>query len=283
MSMNGGLYCDNSGKVQKPFPNKPYCVDGTGNVGCKNKASGSVAFCQTVLPGNEAMLIPTNIETWTQLAVPGPSYWAGTAAHFYINPPGVSTEEACVWGSSDNPYGNWSPYVAGANTVESGETFVKLAWNPIYLEPATPFRDEMPTWGVEIVCDGDCNGLPCAIDPNKHQVNEIDGSNTDGAGGATFCVVTVPKGATANFVVFEGGMSGSDSGSGGAPHSVAQNDTTTVALPSSSNLPTNHTTTSPSESLPFQTAKPTGAGYNVQVTTAGLALTVLTAIVVVGL
>ena len=77
---NGGLYCDNSGKVQKPFPNKPYCVDGTGNIGCQNKASGNVAFCQTVLPGNEAMLIPTNIETWAQLAVPGPSYWAGTAA-----------------------------------------------------------------------------------------------------------------------------------------------------------------------------------------------------------
>ena len=56
--------------------------------------------------------------------------------------------------------------------MESGETFVKLAWNPIYLEPATPFRDEMPTWGVEIVCDGDCNGLPCAIDPSKHKVNE---------------------------------------------------------------------------------------------------------------
>ena len=80
MSQNGGLYCDKSGHVQKPFPNKPYCVDGTGNVGCKNKAKGNVAFCQTVLPGNEAMLIPTNIEDWAQLAVPGPSYWAGTAA-----------------------------------------------------------------------------------------------------------------------------------------------------------------------------------------------------------
>jgi hypothetical protein len=66
--------------VRKPFPDKPYCVDGTGNVGCKNKAKGNVAFCQTVLPGNEAMLIPTSIEDWAQLAVPGPSYWAGTAA-----------------------------------------------------------------------------------------------------------------------------------------------------------------------------------------------------------
>lgn len=295
----------------------------------------------------------------------------------------------------------------------------------------------MPTWGVEIVCDGDCNGLPCAIDPSKHQVNEIDGSTTDGAGGANFCVVTVPKGATANFVVFEGGMSGTDSGSGGAPQSVAQvpnssptpeptssstpspsptptptptpeptptptpspspsptptptptptpqsssvgsvstsyssssipplssstysfpssssslssssssssvsvapsiaasspqwsplsvassagpsvsevtvtsvsshhhvapsyspaalsfhykphvfvqNGTSTIASPSSSSLPTN-TTGSPSESLPFQTAKPTGAAYKVQVTTAGLALTALAALAVLAL
>lgn len=55
-------------------------MDGTGNIGCTNKAKGNVAFCQTVLPGNEAMLIPTNIEDWAQLAVPGPDYWAGTAA-----------------------------------------------------------------------------------------------------------------------------------------------------------------------------------------------------------
>ena len=77
---NGGLYCDKSGKISKPFPKKPYCVDGTGNIGCKNKAKGNVAFCQTVLPGNEAMLIPTSIEDYAQLAVPGPDYWVGTAA-----------------------------------------------------------------------------------------------------------------------------------------------------------------------------------------------------------
>ena len=293
----------------------------------------------------------------------------------------------------------------------------------------------MPTWGVEIVCDGDCNGLPCAIDPSKHQVNEIDGSTTDGAGGANFCVVTVAEGATANFVVFEGGMSDTltDSDSGAAPQSVAQvpsispapeptstsipsrsptptptpeptptptptpapqsssvvstststsyssssipppasstysfpssssssssppsslpsspssslsvsaapsnavsspqwsplsvassagpfvsevavtsvyphhdvapsyspaalsfhykphvfvqNGTSTAASPSSSSLPT-ITTGSPSESLPFQTAKPTGAAYNFQVTTAGLALTALAAVAVVAL
>ena len=31
-----------------------------------------------------------------------------------------------------------------------GETFVKLAWNPIYIEPDVPFRNETPDWGVRI-------------------------------------------------------------------------------------------------------------------------------------
>ena len=78
----GGLYCDKNGKISKPFPNKPYCYDGTGSVTCKNKSPKPVAFCQTVLPGNEAMLIPTDVENDAVLAVPDPSYWAGTAAQY---------------------------------------------------------------------------------------------------------------------------------------------------------------------------------------------------------
>ena len=155
--------------------------------------------------------------------------------------------------------------MAGANTDHSGETFIKLAWNPIYLEPATPFRNKMPTWGVEIVCDGDCNGLPCAIDPAKHNVNEMDGGNTIGAGGANFCVVTVPKGATANFVVFEGGLSGDDTGSGGAPSTSLPpvNHPSTLSSPhllsptgSLSNTPST-APTSPPQPYPTATPAPT--------------------------
>ncbi|MCJ1479763.1 hypothetical protein MMC13_008449 [Lambiella insularis] len=209
-SMNGGLYCDQSGAISKPFPDQPYCVTQSTNIGAINKVGEVVSFCQTVLPGNEAMLIPTSIEDEiVQLAIPDTNYWCGTAAHFYINPPGIDCNRACVWGTNENPYGNWSPYVAGGNTDEHGNTFIKLAWNPIYLEPATPFCNTMPTWGVEIVCDGPgCNGLPCAIDPTVNQVNEMVGSNTGGAGGANFCVVTVPSGVMANFVVFDGSAGG---------------------------------------------------------------------------
>ena len=75
----GGLYC-NGGKAEKPFDNSPYCVEGTGAVKAVNKAGSIVSFCQTVLPGNEAMIIPTDVTDTVTLAVPGPDYWAGTAA-----------------------------------------------------------------------------------------------------------------------------------------------------------------------------------------------------------
>jgi hypothetical protein len=49
-------------------------------VGAKNKCSKHVAICQTVLPGNEAMLIPTLVQDVATLAVPDLSYWCETAA-----------------------------------------------------------------------------------------------------------------------------------------------------------------------------------------------------------
>ncbi|MCJ1288453.1 hypothetical protein MMC26_007811 [Xylographa opegraphella] len=261
--MNGGLYCDENGDITKPFPNNPYCAIGSTNIGVLNKVGKIVSFCQTVLPGNEAMLIPTSIEDEIiQLAIPTTSYWCRTAAHFYINPPGIDTDTACVWGTNQNDYGNWSPYVAGGNTDEDGNTFIKLAWNPIYLEPATPFRDVMPTWGVEIVCNGPgCNGLPCAIDPSRNTVNEMIGSNSDGAGGANFCVVTVPTGVTANFVVFEGPVSGAG---GDTDAAVAQSSSASTPINTSSPA-LNPIPTASSSAVPSST--PQLSGTAVQSTT----------------
>ncbi|KAL0472415.1 hypothetical protein QR685DRAFT_235049 [Neurospora intermedia] len=200
-SMNGGLYC-NKGTPEKAFDDQPYCVDGTGAVQVVNKAGKVVSFCQTVLPGNEAMIIPTDIQGQSKIAVPGPSYWDSTAAHYYINAPGVSSAEGCIWGSPGKPIGNWSPYVAGANTVSAGETYLKIAWNPIYMD--CDWKKTKPSFGVKIECPaGGCNGLPCSIDPSKHGVGGLESPvSTKGVGGAQFCVVTVPKGQTANIMVF---------------------------------------------------------------------------------
>lgn len=213
LSMNGGLYCDESGEISKPFPNKPYCVEGTGTVKAVNKCGKKMSWCQTVLPGNEAMLIPTEVSDMATLAVPDPSYWESTAAHFYINPPGSSSDD-CVWGDDSKNIGNWSPYVAGANTDGKGQTFVKLGWNPIY-ESSSLSTDNID-FGIKVECpDGNCNGMPCAIDPSKGTGLVDSRLSSTGAGGSDFCVVTVPKGSTANIVAYSlnGGDSGGDSGS----------------------------------------------------------------------
>lgn len=218
-SQNGGLKCGKDGKASKPFDDKPLCVDGAGTVKVDNKADKNVAFCQTVLPGNEAMLIPTNVDAGDKetIAVPDSKYWAETAAHYYINPPGVSTEDGCAWGSKDKPQGNWAPYVAGANQDDNGDTFVKIGWNPVYLEKDNNLDSNKPKFGVRIKCDdGKCNGDPCEIDPRKQDVNEVKGGSGDsgksdgskGAGDGKFCVVTAPKGSKAVIEVFD--ASGSD-------------------------------------------------------------------------
>ncbi len=48
----------------------------------KNNCGQVHAVCQTVLPGYEDMLIPTEVDSSAILAVPGTDYWAETASHF---------------------------------------------------------------------------------------------------------------------------------------------------------------------------------------------------------
>ncbi|KAI2635015.1 hypothetical protein GGS21DRAFT_88604 [Xylaria nigripes] len=180
-STYGGVYCD-AGEIKIPFEDEPWCVDGTGTVGAVNNAGAVVSFCQTVLPGYEDMLIPTNVEGTTTLAVPNPSYWDSAAAHFYINPPGVGSDEGCHWGDASRPTGNWAPYVAGANTDSSGNTFVKLGINPVWQGSA--LYSDKPTFGLRIECDGNCNGLPCEINGN----GVVSDEEATGAGGSDFWV-----------------------------------------------------------------------------------------------
>lgn len=202
-SQNGGLYCNTDGTVLRPFSNRPLCVNGTDTVSVNNQADSEVAFCQTVLPGNEAMLIPNSIGggNTESLAVPSANYWASTAAHYYVNPLGVSTDEACVWGTSDKPQGNWSPYVAGTNTDSSGNTFVKIGWNPKYVESFS----ESPSFGLRITCEDEdsCNGLPCEINPSLYGYNKVSAQDASFSEGAAFCVVTAENMASAKIEVFE--------------------------------------------------------------------------------
>lgn len=200
-SMNGGLLCKSNGQAEKPFEDQPYCVDGVGTVAAVNECGKALSFCQTVFPGDEGMYIKTIVDQSATLAVPDPSYWQSTGAHYYINPPGVQ-EEGCVWGDSSKNIGNWATYVAGANQDAKGQTFVTLGYNPIW--EGSSLSSTTPNYAVKIECPGGgCNGTPCGIDPSKNAVGTVSSDmKSTGAGGSQFCVVTVPKGSKANIVVY---------------------------------------------------------------------------------
>ncbi|ODV84241.1 hypothetical protein CANARDRAFT_29393 [[Candida] arabinofermentans NRRL YB-2248] len=206
-SQDGGIYCNDNGEIEKPISDNDYCYDGKGTLKVKNSASKNSAFCQTVLPGSESMLIPTNIDSSSTetLAVPGTEYWASTAAHYYINPPGVSTDEGCQWGSTANPYGNWSPYVAGANMDDSENTYVKIAWNPIYFEDSSPFKDEKPSFGIKMYCNDDskCNGDACEINPSTYGLNKVSSGGQALSDGAAWCVLTATDSSSVTIEVFD--------------------------------------------------------------------------------
>lgn len=175
----------------------------------------------------------------------------------------MSAEDGCIWGSKDKPHGNWAPYVAGANELDNGETFVKIGWNPIYIEPDVPFRTKRPDYGIRIECNGNCGGLPCEIDPAIHDVNEVSQMKGPGAGGASFCVVSIPKGSSANLVIFKvggsSGDSGNDSGDEGDDKGDDQKEKVTPKPKSSLGLMANPktTTTTEEEITPTPTPTPT--------------------------
>ncbi|ODQ45939.1 hypothetical protein PICMEDRAFT_34357 [Pichia membranifaciens NRRL Y-2026] len=206
-SQDGGLHCDSNGQLSKPISNSDYCVKGKGTAKAVNKAGDKVAFCQTVLPGNEAMLIPTEVAGGSDndLAVPGTDYWASTASHFYVNPPGVSAQDGCVWGSTDKAQGNWAPYVAGFNMDDSGNTFAKIGWNPVYFEGSSPFSNTKPSYGIRLKCDdpSKCNGDTCEINPSKYGLNKMSNQQQSNSDGAAWCVVTATGNSGVSVEVFD--------------------------------------------------------------------------------
>lgn len=253
-SMYGGLYCDEDGSITKPFEDEDYCVEGVGTVSAVNNCGKVVAVCQTVLPGNEAMLIPTSVDSSAVIAVPGTSYWDSTAAHFYVNPPGYTTEEACLWGTSDKEIGNWSPYVIGANQDATGDTFVKIGWNPIYTES---FNGVLPSFGMKVECNGNCVGLPCSIDPSSDGFGGVTSDESaTGAGGADFCVVTVTSGS-ADIVFFNTDGSSGDDSSSSKSSTAEEPEPTTSAVLQIQGLHAVQTTTSSSSETPTPTTSST--------------------------
>ncbi|KAI5798656.1 hypothetical protein FPQ18DRAFT_254703 [Pyronema domesticum] len=203
----GGLYCGEDGILQISFPDRDFCIEAPAKLATINLLDKHVFICQTVLPGDEGMRIPNRIEPGQNLglAVPDWRYWSSTAASYYINIPGYEVEEACVWGNNTVPAGNWAPYVLGLNKREDGEIFATLGWNPIWIEPTTPFREEVPEFGARIICEGvGCHDTQCEINPAVNKANEVSaGANgLIGVGGAAACIVTAPQTAQLRIELF---------------------------------------------------------------------------------
>ncbi|KAJ2720838.1 hypothetical protein GGI07_004360 [Coemansia sp. Benny D115] len=190
-SMNGGLYADGSGKLSKPFPDRPFCSAGMFNANIKNTLGQPVSACQTVYPGNEAMIIPSVAQPGgtVPLNIVPSSYWLGTSSQFYVNLAG-STGEQCIWGNADKPIGNWAPYIFGGGQGKDGNTYISVQYNPLY---SSVGFNKANAYNVRIECvSGNCNfpaGGQCKCEGGSCSVDNG-------------CTVTLSQGAKANFVIY---------------------------------------------------------------------------------
>lgn len=191
----GGLLCKN-GKLQLTNPDlsTSLCIKGAEQVTIQvqNKLSQNVAVCRTDYPGTESETVPvnTNPGETQELACPNAAdyyHWQGasTSAQYYVNPAGVSVEDACQWGSPANPWGNYAPMNVGVGYSNGA------AWLSIFQN--SPTTDVKQKFTVEIVGDnlsGTCkysNGQYCS------------GANYDQCSSTTGCTVSLESG-TATFV-----------------------------------------------------------------------------------
>ena len=96
--------------------------------------------------------------------------WQGkpTSAEYYINPPGVSVEEGCVWGDGSSPIGNWAPVNLGVGKKD-GAVWISILANK-------PTTHEKLDFTIEI--KGDNLGGACKY--QNGQFHSLTGSNEDG-------------------------------------------------------------------------------------------------------
>lgn len=165
----GGIQCKN-GKLQltNPSMSKKLCMTGATEVDIKvqNKLSQNVAVCRTDYPGTEGETVPLNAQPGQSQPLTCPDAnnyynWQGgkTSAQYYVNPAGVSVNDACQWGSSANPWGNFAPLNLGVG-YSGGRAWLSIFQN-------APTTNAKLDFSVEIVGDnvsGSCkysNGQYC--------------------------------------------------------------------------------------------------------------------------
>lgn len=178
----GGLWCDENNKLQLTRPDHPYiCEQGAGGVSVKNSLTSQVAVCRTDYPGSESMVIPLSATPGGTFPLTNPNsanyyVWEGkpTTAQYYVNPSGLSVEDACVWTSPTNPdsAGNWAPMNIGVGQDSTGTTYLSI-FNNSPTSSATLNFNVRITGDVSIECTFE-NGAYTSGDGNGCTVSFLD-------------------------------------------------------------------------------------------------------------
>lgn len=191
----GGLLCDGGKlKLTNPDLSKNLCMTGAEGITVlvQNKLSQNVAVCRTDYPGTESETVPVNAEAGSSANLTCPDAanyykWQGgsTSAQYYVNPAGVSVEDACQWGSSANPWGNYAPMNLGVG-YSNGAAWLSIFQNSPTTDAKLEFTVEITGDGISGTCKYQ-NGQYCG------------GANFDECSETTGCTVSLTSG-TATFV-----------------------------------------------------------------------------------
>ncbi|KAI2469998.1 SUN-domain-containing protein [Annulohypoxylon bovei var. microspora] len=181
----GGLQCNSDGYLELSRPtSKTLCEPGVGGVTVKNDMAKNVAICRTDYPGIEAMVIPVDAQPGTtrdlaNIASANYYHWTGlsTTLQYYVNQPGVSVEDGCVWdcATDHDECGNWAPTILGVGKAADGNTYISLF-------PNTPTSSAKPKMNINIT--GDVS-IPCYFQDGVYAV------------GNSGCTTTIPSGGKA--------------------------------------------------------------------------------------
>lgn len=149
----------------------------------QNQLSQNVAICRTDYPGTESETIPLDTQpgTTSNLTCPDANNyynWEGghTSAQYYVNPAGVSAENACQWGSSSNPWGNWAPLNLGVGYSNGA------AWLAIFQNAPTTSAK----LGFTVTIEGDGISGSCKYSNGQY----CSGSDYSSCSSTTGCTVS---------------------------------------------------------------------------------------------
>lgn len=185
----GGIKCENGKlKLTNTAMSSKLCMTGTDQVTVlvENKLSNNVAVCRTDYPGTEGETIPLNTQSGSTSNLTCPDAdnyynWQGgsTSAQYYVNPAGVSVDNACQWGSEANPWGNYAPLNLGVG-YSSGAAWLSIFQNLPTTSAKLDFTVEITGDGLSGTCKYS-NGQYCS------------GQNYDQCSSSTGCTVNHPS------------------------------------------------------------------------------------------